>query len=343
MADNTELNAGTGGDVMRTDEIAGVKWPVCKIAFGADGTGTFVSSTSGMPTILLGKVSTNNSSTTPLNAGIAFTGTSDDITDYAAVVVLVRTDQDSASGGLSLQYSSDGTNWDYTEDHDVVGGVTYSVQLMTEARYFRVVYTNGGTNQTAFRLQVIYKSNAPTGEITALSRAVDDDDHALLVRSIIAAQKPDMTYANIQATAGGNLKVAIEEVDPSTIGVVSTVNSSATPLGIDGVFTGTSEDITGYASVIVNVFADQASATDGLSIEFSTDGTNWDAKHTHTIPASTPIHLTHAAHAQFFRVVYTNGGTGQSVFRLQIIYKRTNVPLGDTGIEETVTEKTLWL
>ena len=29
------------------------------------------------------------------------------------------------------------------------------------ARYFRVVYTNGGTGQTTFRLQTLYKANHP--------------------------------------------------------------------------------------------------------------------------------------------------------------------------------------
>ena len=35
MADNTTLNAGTGGDTIATDDIAGVKYPIQKLAFGA--------------------------------------------------------------------------------------------------------------------------------------------------------------------------------------------------------------------------------------------------------------------------------------------------------------------
>lgn len=37
MADNTTLNIGSGGDVIRTDDIAGVKIPTSKIILGADG------------------------------------------------------------------------------------------------------------------------------------------------------------------------------------------------------------------------------------------------------------------------------------------------------------------
>ncbi len=50
MADNTELNSGSGGDTIRTDEIAGVKVPVSKVMLGADGTDDgMVSSATPMP------------------------------------------------------------------------------------------------------------------------------------------------------------------------------------------------------------------------------------------------------------------------------------------------------
>lgn len=37
MADNTTINTGTGGDVLRTDDVGGIKIPVSKIHTGADG------------------------------------------------------------------------------------------------------------------------------------------------------------------------------------------------------------------------------------------------------------------------------------------------------------------
>lgn len=40
MADNTTLNAGSGGDVIATDDIGGVKHQQVKIEWGADGTAT---------------------------------------------------------------------------------------------------------------------------------------------------------------------------------------------------------------------------------------------------------------------------------------------------------------
>lgn len=59
MADNTILNTGTGGDVIATDDISGVKYQRVKIVLGADGVnGGDVSSSNAMP------VSDNGSSLT---------------------------------------------------------------------------------------------------------------------------------------------------------------------------------------------------------------------------------------------------------------------------------------
>ena len=87
----------------------------------------------------------------------------------------------------------------------------------------------------------------------------------------------------------------------STInGVISTVNSSATALGISGVFTGTSEDVTEYVDIRVSVFADQASATDGLQMQQSSNGTNWDIADSYTIPASSGKIFSVGVSAKFF-------------------------------------------
>lgn len=57
MADNTTLNPGTGGDVIATDDIGGVKYQRVKNGFGADGSYSDVSSTNALPTLLMGEPS----------------------------------------------------------------------------------------------------------------------------------------------------------------------------------------------------------------------------------------------------------------------------------------------
>ncbi len=62
MPDNTTLNSGTGGDVIATDDIGGVKYPRSKIVIGADGTNDGdVSATNPMPIRGTGLAGTANS------------------------------------------------------------------------------------------------------------------------------------------------------------------------------------------------------------------------------------------------------------------------------------------
>ena len=49
MADNTTLNVGTGGDVIATDDIGGVKYQRVKVNFGADGASADVSDANPLP------------------------------------------------------------------------------------------------------------------------------------------------------------------------------------------------------------------------------------------------------------------------------------------------------
>jgi hypothetical protein len=57
MADNTTLNVGTGGDVIATDDIGGVKYQRIKNGFGADGSYSDVSNVNALPSLLTGEAS----------------------------------------------------------------------------------------------------------------------------------------------------------------------------------------------------------------------------------------------------------------------------------------------
>jgi hypothetical protein len=49
VADNIELNAGSGGATLATDDLAGVHYQVVKLAVGADGVADFVSNSAPIP------------------------------------------------------------------------------------------------------------------------------------------------------------------------------------------------------------------------------------------------------------------------------------------------------
>jgi len=99
--------------------------------------------------------------------------------------------------------------------------------------------------------------------------------------------------------------------------VVSAENSSTTPLGIAGVFTGAWVDVSAYPEVMVAVTTD----ADGVyAIQFSPDGTNVDSSLTRyyrTNQINPPHRFTVAR--SYFRVVFTNGSVAQTQFRLQTL------------------------
>lgn len=49
MADNTTLNPGAGGDVIASDDVAGVKYQIVKLAVGADGAAALVADANPIP------------------------------------------------------------------------------------------------------------------------------------------------------------------------------------------------------------------------------------------------------------------------------------------------------
>lgn len=137
---------------------------------------------------------------------------------------------------------------------------------------------------------------------------------------------------NVGLSAGSNAIGSV--VIPST---VSATNSTIIPLGISAVFTGTSVDVTNYSAATVSVIASQASATDGLSIQQSSDGTNWDIADVYTVPLSTGKTFSVQISARFFRVVYTNGAVAQATFRLSTLLHATMQATSSTRPQDART------
>jgi hypothetical protein len=132
----------------------------------------------------------------------------------------------------------------------------------------------------------------------------------------------------------GNLRVAGTFSASPPASVVSATNSSTAALGANGTYTGTGVSILPYGAVIVSVYSNVSSATDGVQIQFSQDNTNWNDSVTATYTAGGPAPndgQVYGANArgQYVRVVYKNGGSAQSTFRIQTILSVTNTT-GDT-------------
>ena len=170
-----------------------------------------VNSTGQLHVVLRGAVCTCNSTSTPLLAGASFTGEAKEMLDYSIIFITVYSDVASATDGLSIQQSHDGTNWYFTDEYTIpaASGKTFSVQ--PSAQYYRIVYTNGGTDQTTFSLQTILKKTNSLPSSHRIQDAIIDDDDSQLVKSVLTAKKDTGTFDNIGATASGNLRVTEAE------------------------------------------------------------------------------------------------------------------------------------
>lgn len=95
---------------------------------------------------------------------------------------------------------------------------------------------------------------------------------------------------------------------------------SVTALAAAGVFTSATLDfgdtMNVYQTITAVAFSDQASASNGLQIQVSRDGTNWRVAQQASVTANTLATLTAHLSYRYARIVYTNGATLQGTFNL---------------------------
>lgn len=200
-----------------------------------------------------------------------------------------------------------------------------------------LIYTRQGLELTALQLQLteLQQINTNVADIEAGQGLLATESTLQSVSAQLPANLGQKTMANSFAVTLASNQTAIPITNPSAI--ISTANSSVTPLGIAGVFTGTGEDTLQYSSITVSVFANQVSAASGLSLQQSTNNTNWDIMDAYTIPASTGKTFSVTTTARYFRIVYTNGGVAQGTFRLQTIYHYNPVKGSTHSLADTIT------
>jgi len=151
----------------------------------------------------------NNSSVATLGIGAVFTGTATDVSAYATVQVGVISDVASATNGLSLQFSSNGTNWDFVAATTYPGGsVGVTVPSGRREKWFRVVYTNGTVGQASFRLSTRLMPSAVELTKRFLSQPPTDSQLSLLCNSVLTGKSVfGNKYINVLTDNAGNLQV----------------------------------------------------------------------------------------------------------------------------------------
>lgn len=137
-----------------------------------------------------GKVSTLNSSTATLAGDAVFTGTAEDVSGFGGISIFAYSDVDSADNGLLFQSSSDGINWDSSLPVTLTGGTREIHTLAVISKYFRVVYTNGSSAQSEFRLQTIFTAN--DGKLTSRASSVISQDYDVQLTRVVSEYGTDV-------------------------------------------------------------------------------------------------------------------------------------------------------
>ena len=272
----------------------------------------------GLVAIAPGHVSTDNSTVATLGGGASFTGDWEDITNFGVIVISVTSDVASATDGLMVQFSSDGTVGGIISDDDytIAAGAKKTFSFQAASQFYRVVYTNGVTIQGSFNLQTVMKPYYVKPSSHRIQDSIVDDDDAELIKAVMTGRNPSGDFVNFQATSAGNFKVSVEEIQNK----LSTDNSTTATLAGGVVYTGTGEDVSNFANVTIQLDSSHDSAVDGMTFQFSIDDTNWDDVYTFTYTASEGARrFQFPVTAQYFRLVYTNGATLQTHFRVQTI------------------------
>jgi hypothetical protein len=114
---------------------------------------------------------------------------------------------------------------------------------------------------------------------------------------------------------------------------ISLYNSSRLALGSSAVFTGQWEDVSRYSTITITGLSDQASAVNGLSIQFGVVSAQADITRTYTTAANTSFSNSLTVPGRFFRLVYTNGSVAQSAFSLQVKWSVVQVSTIVTGTD----------
>lgn len=178
-------------------------------------------------------VSAANSTTTALGAGATFTGTSEDVSQYASLSVALYVQPLSATGNVLVQFSNAAdfavvlSNTVTAVSSVIAAGFTLDV--ITAAQYFRVKYINDSTPQTALTVQSIFHPQARIAQTTTrYAQTPTDYTDVLNTRSIIWGKTLGGGVYEPVATNGEN-SIIVSIADPrAAFGEISVAENTPT-------------------------------------------------------------------------------------------------------------------
>jgi hypothetical protein len=260
VADNTTLNPGTGGDVIATDDVAGVKYQVVKLAVGADGAAALVANANPIPVSDAGGTLSidDGAGSITVDGTVAVSGTvtvgSHAVTNAGTFAV-----QESGAALTALQLIDDAVFAEDTAAQAADKGVAI-LAVRRDADTSLVGadndYANLQVNATG-SLKVAITSGAGSGGTSIADGASFTRDTTSITPAGAAVESsaPTLTNGDVAAlsmTTGGALRVAV-----ASGGITGVVEDAASAGGEEGV-------------LILGVRRDTAASSSGTDGDFST-------------------------------------------------------------------------
>jgi len=186
----------------------------------AEGNIAKVNSLGQFHTVMRSEIDADNSSTVLLLANEQLIGLAKECLDYVELCIATYSDVASAANGLCVEFSDDGILWIPDPTCATIRAAkskTFTCQL--ERKYYRVLYTNGPVNQTIFGLSSLLRKTRGKPSAHNVNKAIEGDDDAELVIAVVKAQDENDDFVNIRAVQGDtgyNLKVSLDQVEPTT-------------------------------------------------------------------------------------------------------------------------------
>lgn len=215
MADNVELNAGTGGATAATDDVAGVHFQKVKIDVGGDGASSPLSNSAPLP------VSDAGGSLT-VDGTVAVTHAA--LTELAAALIPEDTAHSSTDTGIMAMFVRQDAQADFAADGDYVPGS---------------IDADGN-------LRVVIPSTAVTNAGTFAVQAAQSGTWNVTVNAAIAAGNNNIGDVDIASIAAGNNNIGDVDVAslPASTNTLEVVGDAAH----DAAAAGNPVLVGGYAS-----------------------------------------------------------------------------------------------
>ena len=186
-----------------------------------------------VPVASVGVIDSGNGFSGSLSGDQTFHGAGIEVSPkYGTISVCIFSSHASATNGLKFQASIDNVNWETIEQYSYLSGSgLQSYSFAPSGRYFRLIYTNGSTATTKTVIFVALRTGYTKSSSHRIGDTITGEKDAELVKAVLSAMKPNGDFTDIHCTAGGNLKVSVEETEGSlpVTGSVSTSVSLRSP------------------------------------------------------------------------------------------------------------------